>query len=263
MLTRFVYVAFIVSVAVFHCDRSAAVEPARLRVMTFNIHAGYGTDGKLDLARIAKTIRESDPDLVALQELDRKTKRSRGRDLLAELAELTEMKSAFGKAIDFQGGEYGVGVLSRLEIVQSKVFRLPTSAGREQRVALEVLVRSPDLPKLVFVCTHFDHTSDSTDRLAQAKRLMQLFSKGPSTAIIAGDLNATPDSEPMTILKRHWKLADENNNPTIPSASPKKKIDYVLYEDNAWELGSVNVMLERANSSDHLPVCAELLVRPK
>src|SRR5688572_12746619 len=81
--------------------------PLRLRVLTYNIHHAEGTDGKLDLARIARVIHEQQPDLVALQEVDVKTRRTGGVDQAAELAKLTGMHVAFGKGIDFQGGEYG------------------------------------------------------------------------------------------------------------------------------------------------------------
>ena len=244
----------------FHCDSTVADEPARLRVLTYNIHAGRGLDGKLDIERIAKSINDAKPDLVALQELDRRTRRSDGRDLLAELGELTGMASAFGKAIDFQDGEYGVGVLSKFEIVHSKTYRLPTSKGREQRVALEVKVLPEGLPRSVFVCTHFDHSADATDRLAQAKRVVELFSKGPSAAIVAGDLNATPMDEPIALMKEHWSLADEQATPTYSSESPNKKIDYLLYEKAIWRVSSANVLRD-ATGSDHLPLLAELVVR--
>ena len=251
VLTAFVF---------FYCDWTVAEELAHVRVMSFNIHAGRGVDGRLDLSRIARTIREVDPDLVALQEVDRGTKRSDGRDLLSELSSLTGMNAAFGKAIEFQDGEYGVGVLSRFEIQDSQVYRLPTSEGREQRVALEVRIRSQQLPKLVFVSTHFDHTADALDRISQARRIVKLFSHGPSAAIVAGDLNATPESAPIAVLKKHWKLADKRNRPTHSSELPKKKIDYILYEDQVWNVASFHVVEDKV-SSDHRPVAAELIVR--
>lgn len=230
----------------------------RLRVMSFNIHAGCGLDGNVDLKRIAKTISDAKPDLVALQEVDRKTTRSNGRDHLAELGELTDMNTAYGKAIDFGGGEYGVGVLSRFEIVSSKTFQLPSSEGREQRVALEVRVKAPNQPAFIFVSTHFDHGRAPKDRLAQANRLVELFSIGPSQAILAGDLNATPESETLKILGKHWRVSDRESKPTIPVKEPKRKIDYVLVQHDApWNIESFRV-IDDNQSSDHLPIVAEL-----
>jgi endonuclease/exonuclease/phosphatase family metal-dependent hydrolase len=49
------------------------VAPAEttVTVMSFNIHHGQGTDGVLDLERIARVIRASGADIVGLQEVDR------------------------------------------------------------------------------------------------------------------------------------------------------------------------------------------------
>ncbi|MCY2995293.1 MAG: hypothetical protein NTY19_46640 [Planctomycetota bacterium] len=90
-----------------------AAEPLRIRVLTYNIQHGEGTDGKIDLARTAAVIKRLTPDLAALQEVDKATTRSRGVDQAAELGKLTGMHVAFGKAMDFAGGRYGEAILSR------------------------------------------------------------------------------------------------------------------------------------------------------
>src|SRR3990172_3828554 len=84
-----------------------AAEPLRVRVLTYNIHHGEGTDGRIDLARIAAVIQRLAPDVVALQEVDKLTSRSEGVDQAAELGRLTKLHAAFGKAMDYAGGEYG------------------------------------------------------------------------------------------------------------------------------------------------------------
>ena len=72
--------------------------------MTWNIHHGEGTDGQLDLQRIARVIREAEVDLVALQEVDRGVARTARRDLPAEVAVLTEMSCVFSNNFGYQGG---------------------------------------------------------------------------------------------------------------------------------------------------------------
>lgn len=90
------------------------VSPANktLRVMTYNIHVGVGMDKKLDLQRIADVIKKEKPDLVGLQEVDRGVKRTEGRDEIVELAGLTGMQYAFAHNLDYQGGQYGVAIIS-------------------------------------------------------------------------------------------------------------------------------------------------------
>jgi len=100
---------------VVYCAATAATlfaaEPAStLTLVSYNVHNAIGLDGKTDFARIAKTLTALNPDVVALQELDSKTKRSKGRDVLEEIAKEAKMNATFGPAIDFQGGKYGIGV---------------------------------------------------------------------------------------------------------------------------------------------------------
>src|SRR5947199_10169181 len=89
---------------------------APLRVMTYNIHVGVGMDKKLDLQRIASVINAQHPDLVGLQEVDRGVERTQRIDEIAEIAKMTKMDYAFAFNLSYQGGQYGVAILSRLPI---------------------------------------------------------------------------------------------------------------------------------------------------
>src|SRR5712664_4245268 len=117
---------FIASVALFWAiplvlaATSHSPDPAhiKLRVMTYNIHVGVGMDKRLDLQRIADVINQEHPDLVGLQEVDRGVKRTQGVDEIAELARMTGMEYAFAHNLDYQGGQYGVAILSRFPILK-------------------------------------------------------------------------------------------------------------------------------------------------
>ena len=79
------------------------VAPSReaLRILTYNIHNGFAMDepDTMNLLRIARVIAAQQPDLAALQELDRGTRRSAGRDVLQELADATGMTGTYGQTI--------------------------------------------------------------------------------------------------------------------------------------------------------------------
>src|SRR6184192_542653 len=94
----------------------SAASTKKIRVMTYNIHVGVGMDKKLDLARIAKVINSQHCDLVGLQEVDRGVERTQRIDEIAELAKLTKMDYAFAFNLKYQGGQYGVAILSRFPI---------------------------------------------------------------------------------------------------------------------------------------------------
>ena len=233
-----------------------------LKVMTYNVHHCEGNDGKLDVERIANVINDQQCDLVALQELDRNTSRSDKVDQLARLAELTGMMPSFGKAIDFGGGEYGVGILSRLPIRESRTTKLPSGEKREQRVATEVIVQPKSGPEFIFVSTHLDHTSGENDRSQQTAKLRELFSSGPKLAIVAGDLNAVSSRAEMQTMLEKWTDVDATKqSPTIPAAKPNAKIDYILLpQAGPWEVVSTEVLNEPI-ASDHLPLVATIRLR--
>jgi endonuclease/exonuclease/phosphatase family metal-dependent hydrolase len=238
----------------------AAAAPT-LRVLTYNLHHGEGTDQKLDLPRLARVIADAKPDLVALQEVDQKTQRTKQVDQPAEYGRLTGLHAVFGRSMDYQGGGYGNAVLSRWPIEQHQVHPLPSSPGREPRSVLVVTTKPDGLPTLRFASTHLDHIRDATDRLAQATRLNELFA-GANAAepiVLAGDFNATPEKpEIKTLLGRWTDAAAGSAQPTVPAGTPRSRIDYILLRPaGAWKIVSATV-LEEPVASDHRPVLVVL-----
>lgn len=240
-------------------------EPAhRVRVLTYNIHHGEGTDGRFDLERLAEFVRAAAPDLVALQEVDRKTGRSSGVDQAGELGRLLDMGVLYGAAMPYDGGEYGEAILYRSEIgaVTGTNHALPHSDGREPRAALEAKVRLPDGAEFSFVGTHLDHEKDDADRVAQARELIDLFAGGTTPTLVTGDLNATPEQPPMELLFASFRDAAPSAGDTYPSDQPTKRIDYVLFRPvDRWRVVEARVIDERV-ASDHRPLLVVLeLVR--
>jgi len=245
--------------SLFWFRTESMAEEGQLRVMTYNIHHCEGVDGKLDLPRIASIINRQDCDLVALQEVDRNTMRSKSVDQIAELGKLTGLQPYFGKAIDYDGGEYGLGILSKLPVVVSKSMQLPSGPKREQRIALEVFVKPQNCPGFVFVSTHLDHSSGENDRAIQNTELKRLFGVGPSQSILAGDFNSTQNKPELEPILSKWVDVDSKEmSPTIPVLKPTRKIDYIfLQKDAPWTVESARV-LDEPLASDHLPLLAIL-----
>lgn len=239
-----------------------ATDLITLRVLCYNIQHGRGMDQKIDLERIARVIKDAKPDLVALQEVDRNTSRSGQVDQTATLGKLTGMNSHFGKAIPFQGGEYGQAVLSRFPISEPKVHRLPGKPDQEQRIVLEVTATVADQP-LRFLSTHFQH-DDGPTRERQAATVNQLFGNDTVPTILAGDLNAVPNSEPLKIIGSVWQHAIEKEPaPSHPSTNPRKRIDYILWRPmGVFRVKEVKVIPEEM-ASDHRPVLAVFEWTPK
>lgn len=237
-----------------------ASESDRLRVVTWNIHHGEGTDGKVDLPRIAAVIRDLNPDIVALQEVDRGVRRTDGVDQPAELARLTGMRVIFERNIEYQGGDYGNAVLSRLPVIRWKNHPLPQLRPHEQRGALEVEVRWPGNGSdgsLRFLATHFDYRPDDKERIASAGMLKELVAPW-GTTILAGDLNARPDSSTYAALSGTWERCVVGELPTYPAGDPTRQIDDVLIRPSGcFTLVEARVIKE-AVASDHRPLLVVL-----
>ncbi len=231
---------------------STAVE---LRLTNYNIRHGRGMDQVVDLERIARVLRDTRPDLIALQEVDVGTQRTGGVDQAARLAELTDQQSLFGEAIAFQGGEYGNAVLSRFPIVEGENLPLPGSPGQEARAAVFATVRVPgwDEP-LAFASFHLDHRSRA-DRLAQIQALIDYVRDLGHPAILAGDLNAEPDSEEYQLATSFFTdLVPDNREGTFSSTDPRRRIDYFLFHPGAdFECVDYQVIPEEV-ASDHRPL---------
>jgi endonuclease/exonuclease/phosphatase family metal-dependent hydrolase len=239
-----------------------ATEPLRLRILCYNIHHAEGVDRKLDVERIASVIRSVEPDLVALQEVDQKVKRTQVVDQPAELAKLTKMQVVFGANIELQGGHYGNAVLSRFPIARHKNHLLPNIDGSEQRGVIESEIKIPDSEvSLLLLATHLDFRAD--ERLASAKVINELAAKHPEqAALLAGDLNATPDSKTLQHLETMWTRANEKPLATVPVNQPTKQIDFILYSPkDRWKAIEVKVLDEDV-ASDHRAIFAVLELLP-
>ena len=246
----------------------------RLRLATYNILGGRNTDGRQDLTRVAEVIRAINPDVIALQEVDVGTERIKGVDVPGELGRLTGMNHVFGSAMPYQGGHYGEAVLSRLPLSEIKRHPLPHQEKSEPRMALEaVLETGADKKKFSFVATHLDHARNPTDRMMQVGEIIRVTTGIPHPVILAGDLNARPDSEAIKALADDgWRftLPVDDGNSTYSSSNPRTRIDYILMKPpGRWKVtrsvtgaelfpGNQDWRKLLKLASDHLPVVTEL-----
>lgn len=237
-----------------------------IRVLTYNIHHANPPDkeGVIDLAAIADVIRQSNADLVAVQELDSMAERSGRNFQLKSLAEELDMNYHFFSAIPFQGGAYGVGILSRFPISQPQKITLPEAANRnvEDRVLGILKIKLANEKTIYFGCTHWD-VSHAENRELQAKATNEAASQLDAPVIIGGDFNAKTDSKPMDLLRRVFTDASQEFAPTIPTVIPNRKIDHVLYHpDTQFKLDDEEVMMTPVSqtASDHLPYWVDLVV---
>ena len=135
----------------------------QVQVMSYNVRHCAGMDLVVDYERTAAVIAQQQPDVVALQELDSMTTRSGQHDQIGELATRTHYHPVFGGAIDYDGGKYGVGILTREHPLSTKRIPLP---GEEPRVLLVV-----ELKDFVIASTHLD--LEEEQRLASVPLIVE------------------------------------------------------------------------------------------
>jgi endonuclease/exonuclease/phosphatase family metal-dependent hydrolase len=230
-----------------------------LRILAYNTHHGEGTDGVLSLIRIGEVISGAAPDLVALQEVDRRVERTGWVDQAAEYGTLTGLESTFGGFMDYQGGHYGMAILSRHPILEQTNHRLP--GGSEPRTALEVRVCLPRSGKEVaLVGIHLYRTEE--ERLAQARTLMGALHGNEGLIILAGDFNSTPGSPVMELLSTRWTITPKSGpSLTYPSPAPSREIDFVLLPPDSGVRVLEHRVLDEDVASDHRPVFIVLEIR--
>jgi endonuclease/exonuclease/phosphatase family metal-dependent hydrolase len=241
-------------------DEANTAEPAQqrttLRVLAYNIKHGEGMDGVVDLERAARVIRDLDPDIVALQEIDSAVERTSRVDQTARLGELTGMHSVFGAFFDYQGGRYGMALLSKFPIKSYANHWLPE--GTEPRTGLAARIQFADSgQEIVVVGIHLYRTPEQ--RYAQASGLVDIYRDETAPVILAGDFNSLPDSDVLALLEQHWHVPDKGaDRLTYPSDVPEREIDYIMYRPaDRFEVLDLRVIHEPL-VSDHLPVLIDL-----
>ena len=220
-----------------------------VRILSYNVRNCRGMDDVTDYQRVAKVISHYTPDVAAIQELDSATQRSKGVVVLDTLASLTGMYASYSASIQYQGGKYGVGILSKEKPVSRKVIPLP---GSEEKRSLLIV----EFEDYFFCCTHLSLTQ--ADRIASADIINQTVKNFSKPVFIAGDLNAVSTSVEISKLVADWIMLNNPAVPTIPSNNPEKCIDYILgarNNDFSFEVKLTSVGNEPV-ASDHLPVFA-------
>lgn len=259
-------------------QRGAAAigEPAtrRLKVVTYNVHRCLGVDGKLSPQRIAQVIAETGADVVALQELDVRRKRSGGIDQAEAIARELGMDNVhFHPAMRVMEEEYGDAIITSLPSRVVKAGALPGIARRpkiEPRGAIWAEIDLHGQPVQI-VNTHLGLRRE--ERRAQARALLGpdwiAGAEADAPMVLLGDFNSFPRGSVCGMIRERFRDAHKLGAPkrrrprrTYPAGFPVFRIDHV-FVGRGIEVISADThrsTLSRA-ASDHLPLVAELLVR--
>ena len=243
----------LMALAIVSCSESKS-----LCVMSYNVHNAIGMDKITSCERIAGVISEAKADVVAVQELDSMTTRSNQTDILKLIAEHCDMHPTFCASIDYQGGKYGIGVLSKEKPLSHRRVALPCRS--EPRSLLIV-----EFEDYFFCSTHLSLHAE--DRMTSAKIIAEELGKLSKPVIIGGDFNATPDEESMKYLAEQMTIfskgdSPEANNPspyTFPANKPNIEIDYIGVFDSQKRIKLLSHYTKfHPVESDHAPIVAHI-----
>ena len=234
----------------------AQVDKAKLRMASYNIQHGVGMDQKLDYKRIADVLENINPDVVAVQEVDSMTGRTGNTYSLGEIANHMRYYASYAPAISFDGGKYGIGILSRKRPIRTEQHALP---GREEARTLLVA----EFDEYVFAATHLSLTED--DLMASASIIENIAKKCSKPFIIAGDFNALPDSPFIKQFEKSFYICNSKEK-SWPSDQPRECLDYIAvykgYGEAYLPKPAETLHSEVVNTlaSDHRPIFADIVL---
>jgi endonuclease/exonuclease/phosphatase family metal-dependent hydrolase len=254
------------------CARPLVAPDRSVRVLVYNIHAGKDAANCPNLQRVAALVRSTSSDLVMLQEVDRRTRRSGDVDQLQVLMDGTNFDGSFGRTLDYDGGQYGIAALSRRRFVLNATMSLPVtpaqvraSGSNEPRGAL-VTVTDTRLGRIQAINTHLDASAPDTYRQQEADRLGEIVRERARLRMplmLGGDFNSTPDSAVIKkvvgfSLRDAFAECGQDDGLTFPSDQPVKRIDY-LFLSGALRCTTARVI--ETTISDHRPLLVTIALR--
>ena len=238
------------------------VHGQQLRIMSYNIHHGADRAENNTVDSMGYFIKEMQADFVGLQEVDSVCDRSGRQDQMKRLAEITGMQYAFVRHFPYQGGAYGLGILSKYPILNVQRKRLKLLKMGPNGDSVSILLATLQLPgkkQVLFTTVHYS-ASDKETRLSQVEETIQYLSENSLPVIFTGDLNATPEVEEIQLLQQYLQPTDPSGMFTFPEKNPIKKIDYILISLEALHQVK-KISVPAVHYSDHLPLVADIILK--
>lgn len=241
-------------------------EEGAIRLMAYNVlRFVYDKNDPYNYQTIANIVNEKEVDAVCVNELDSLTTRSNRDYQLEKFAQvLGDWDFKYAGAMPYAGGSYGEGIATKKKAVKKSYLPLPKGVGAEPRVLVVM-----EMDEYVIVTTHLDHVS-SDSQIAHVNLINEFIEKNykdsDKPVFLAGDLNATPTSETIKALQNEWTMLS-TTQPTFPSHSPNRCIDYILQYNNGVKCEVLHAEVLRfsksgnlATASDHLPVIVDVKI---
>lgn len=232
-------------------DYSEVESLPAINVMTYNIHRGINKDNKLDLDGIADQINNSGAEIIALQEVERFSVRTKFQDQISYLADRTSMQYAYGESLKILSWQYGNAILSRYPIEEYEVFELPSKGERRTILKAGLNINGK---RISFYSTHLG--LDKNERDLQIEEIVRLTAD-EEDYIISGDFNTGADKLGAILenCKDSASFGDNMDKATFVEEGLSERIDYVFVSQD-FDIKGYAVL--ESSASDHFPVVSTL-----
>ncbi len=220
-------------------------------VKILTVNARHTLKEKSDVRRLAKLIKSTEAEIVAVQQIEKPQEGNDGFDAVKELAKQAEMYNFFGKARFFEGFDSGNALLSMYPMKGTIVHELPAARGKVRRSlafgAVDVGLRSLDVAS-----TELDDQS-SSERVTQAEEILA-FSKlyAGDLLVVCGDLNESLSGKAAAKMQEGFTPADTQQDRTLNASQHL----YVVKDPKIRPLSVLKV--KAGNSIEGLLVTVEV-----
>ena len=264
---RLINVLVVAGVCIGLLACGSTVESIELTLVQYNVGVFDKYEGS-SFDAVARAVKEMGADVVSLNEVDSCAMRTAGVDQIAAFAaEMGDWNYFYASAMPFNGGAYGVGVVSApdLEIIRTNKIALPRLDGREPRAVAVV-----EYKDFVFASTHLDLTKQS--QIGQVETINHyidsLYAGKGKPVFLGGDFNCKPDGETIRLMKESWTQLTPDSF-SFPSHAPDRCIDYIFVRPRGNNVKVVSAEIpvslqtaDLATASDHLPVVLSVAIGP-
>ena len=225
---------------------------ATVRLLTWNIHGALGRNPRFDLARVVNMIREWQPDLIALQEVDSRRKLPDNVDPFTQLQGALGQHGVSARSITTEDGHYGQMLISCCPMHGCEVHDI-SAPEREPRRAIKAEIETP-AGRLRVIATHLGLSIG--ERRSQARQLLDLAGDSSVATVVLGDFNDWFWANSVrSVLAREFP--GRTRFRTFPSFAPLLRLDRIFCRPAQALRASFCDPRARA-ISDHLPVIADV-----
>lgn len=219
--------------------------------------AGYVLGNQSVLPEITRFIKDVDPDIVGLIEVDTGSIRSRMVNQAEKIASDLRMNTSY----ETKYGSRSINQVLPIVRKQGNAFMAAQRVHGEKfhyfDTGIKRLIIELEMEEFAVFLVHL--SLKYRHRHLQLRRLHDLIEVTEKPVIVAGDFNTFWGENEIYLFMRAagLKSANVEGLPTYPSRAPRKELDFVLYQDGitvkSFEVPDVRL-------SDHLPLICDFEV---